>query len=103
VAWRVAGVWWNPRSEKWEAVLMMNGQVVFRELLPDQESAARAYDKAARQHFGQTAILNFPDDAAAAAIVTPAASKPGDSMFPVAQGKPAVAWVLMSGSREAMH
>jgi hypothetical protein len=44
----------------WRAEIRVNGKRYRRYSLPDEESAARAYDDLARYHHGQFARLNFP-------------------------------------------
>lgn len=45
---------------KWRARIIVNREFVTVGYFPDEESAARAYDAAALQHFGEFANLNFP-------------------------------------------
>lgn len=54
------GVSWHSGSRLWRAYITVNGQ---REELGSHKSpieAARAYDAAAREHFGEFACVNFP-------------------------------------------
>jgi hypothetical protein len=48
----------NKRT-KWTARITHNGQPIFLGSYADEEEAARAYDAAAREHFGEFAKLNF--------------------------------------------
>lgn len=64
------GVSWNPRAKKWQAAISggpvkPNGRRarVYLGVFVDPADAARAYDAAAREHFGEWASLNFPDAA----------------------------------------
>lgn len=45
---------------RWTARLMNNGKVVWLGYHDRETDAAKAYDKAARHHFGPSARLNFP-------------------------------------------
>ena len=55
------GVCWNRTRQKWQA----NIKVYYRQKhlghFDDEEDAARAYDRAARQHFGDFARCNFDE------------------------------------------
>lgn len=59
---RFRGVSWFKRDKCWRAYLMLNGRQLHLGYFKDKEKAARAYDKAARQHFGEFAAPNFPDE-----------------------------------------
>lgn len=45
----------------WRWQLRINGKRLFSHKFTTAEEAARSYDQAARQYFGEFAILNFPD------------------------------------------
>lgn len=53
-------------GDRWIARLQTTPKAVYLGAFVDEESAARAYDEAARRHFGEFAWLNFPDERAAA-------------------------------------
>lgn len=53
------GVSWKSGCGKWRARLMVNRQELALGLFDRAEDAARAYDAAAKEHFGEFAKLNF--------------------------------------------
>jgi len=58
------GVSYMPNQRrKWQVKITRNGNRVFVGNFDTPEEAARAYDKAARELFGEHAWLNFPDEA----------------------------------------
>ena len=60
------GVHWFPSREKWRAQIVIANHERHIGLFGAEEDAARAYDAAAREHFGEYACLNFPDERQAA-------------------------------------
>ncbi|MCP4590703.1 MAG: hypothetical protein GY842_08160 [bacterium] len=46
---------------QWEVAITVKGQRRQLGFFDDEIEAAKAYDQAARQHFGQYAYLNFPE------------------------------------------
>jgi AP2 domain len=56
------GVGWSgAETHRWQARIMREGKRVFLGNFGTPEEAARAYDRAARELFGEHAWLNFPD------------------------------------------
>jgi hypothetical protein len=60
---RFKGVTWNRGLQKWQAQIKVDGRSRHLGLHADEREAARAYDAAARRHFGEYACVNFPDTA----------------------------------------
>jgi hypothetical protein len=65
------GVNWHRKGKKWQAAIAAgpvkpNGKraLKYLGLFKSAEDAARAYDRAALEHFGEYAALNFPPEAA---------------------------------------
>lgn len=56
--------WSGAKTHRWQARIMRNGKRVFLGNFDSPEGAARAYDAAARELFGEFARLNFPEEAA---------------------------------------
>jgi hypothetical protein len=54
------GVNWHKNSNKWKAQIAYDGKQHSLGYFEDEEEAARAYDRAARAHRGEKALLNFP-------------------------------------------
>jgi hypothetical protein len=54
------GVCWNEECRKWKAAIKLHGKVLYLGLFADEGDAARAYDRAAIEHFKEFAVLNFP-------------------------------------------
>ena len=57
------GVTWSKRG-RWQAQIQVAGRRHFLGYFPSKEDAARAYDAAAREAFGEFARLNLPESAA---------------------------------------
>lgn len=55
------GVCWHKQCKKWQAQIRVNGKLNYLGLFVDEIEAAKIYDDAARQSFGQFAYLNFKD------------------------------------------
>lgn len=55
------GVMWAKQKGKWKATLCHRPKVKHLGFFLNKEDAARAYDKAAAEYFGEFAYLNFPD------------------------------------------
>jgi hypothetical protein len=61
------GVCWHRRIGKWQAYTAVsqpggNGRKIHLGYFQNEEEAARAYDAAARERFGEFAYLNFPGE-----------------------------------------
>ncbi len=60
---------------KWQALIYFNGKRIYLGLFTDEEAAARAYDKAAKELHKDFAVLNFPQqspsDSAGSTIPSP--------------------------------
>jgi hypothetical protein len=54
------GVSRNRRMRKWQATIKVNGQSLWLGAYDNETAAARAYDAAAKKHFGEHAFINFP-------------------------------------------
>lgn len=54
------GVWWGANIKRWQASIGSPPNRRFLGCFTDEEAAARAYDAAARDIFGEFAALNFP-------------------------------------------
>ena len=55
------GITFRKRRQKWAAQICVDGRRIFLGTFEDETEAAKAYDKAAKKHFGEFAKLNFPD------------------------------------------
>lgn len=58
---RYKGVYWEARKNKWMASIRVAGRTKYISLHTSEEQAGRAYDRAAAEHFGEFACLNFPE------------------------------------------
>jgi hypothetical protein len=55
------GVVWHKQCLKWKAEITINSKNRHLGLFSTKEEAAKAYDKAALENFGEFARLNFPE------------------------------------------
>ena len=55
------GVSWHKGDDAWHAKIGLHGKVLHLGCYGDEIAAARAYDAAARKHFGEFANPNFDD------------------------------------------
>ena len=55
------GVCWKSQSKGWAASIVYQGEQKFLGMHSTEVGAALAYDAAARELFGEFAVLNFPD------------------------------------------
>lgn len=55
------GVSWHKRREKWQGRIKLNGKEIYLGYFDNEKKAARAYDEAAKKHFGEFARLNFSE------------------------------------------
>lgn len=60
---RFKGVYWEVAKGKWRVRPKLNGKFRHVGYFTDEAEAARAYDAAARELFGEFARLNFPEEA----------------------------------------
>jgi len=58
------GVAWDVTNGHWVARIQVQRKRIYLGSFEDDVAAARAYDAAARQHFGPSAVMNFPAEAA---------------------------------------
>lgn len=56
------GVYWNKQKQKWVAQIKFNGRNKTLGQFNDIIEAAKVYDKAATELFGDFAVLNFPSE-----------------------------------------
>lgn len=54
------GVWWDKQTNKWRAGIIISGKTVYLGRFDFLVNAARAYDFAAKELFGEFSKLNFP-------------------------------------------
>lgn len=67
---RFKGVSWHPQNACWRAQITADGRTHHLGTFDNEMKAAQAYDEAAREHFGEHAWLNFPDDRSAERTLT---------------------------------
>ena len=65
---RYKGVWWECGNQRWCAALGIRQQRIWCGRHKDEKDAAIAYDRAAKEYFGEFARLNFPDSAGAGRV-----------------------------------
>ena len=53
------GVYWYKNAKKWSASIMSNDKTIYLGFFTDENLAAKAYDKKAKELFGKFAKLNF--------------------------------------------
>lgn len=58
------GVSWAKRQRKWVANIFVSGRNLHLGYFEQEDDAARAYDAAAREHYGEFAAPNFPSEVA---------------------------------------
>ena len=54
------GVSWDKNKHKWRASIGIDRKTKHLGYFEDEKMAAKAYDKAAKEHRGEFAVLNFP-------------------------------------------
>ena len=59
---RFQGVTWVASKKRWRAQLSTDGRNLHLGYFKDEEQAAQAYDRTAREQFGEFARLNFPKE-----------------------------------------
>ena len=57
---RYKGVYWDKQRGAFRAKLVVRGRKIYCGTFTDERDAALAYDEAARKHFGDFAVCNFP-------------------------------------------
>lgn len=56
------GVSWNTTAKRWRAAIKKNLKDIFLGYFSTAEEAGHAYDKKAKELFGEVAVLNFPQE-----------------------------------------
>lgn len=64
------GIQWNRGTEKWDAMIAVEGRRSYLGSATDPADAAKLYDNAARKHRGDFACVNFPRDGERGALAT---------------------------------
>jgi hypothetical protein len=59
---RFKGVSYCKRRDKWYATILVEGKAKLLGFFVEEVEAARAYDRAAVEHYGEFAWLNFPEE-----------------------------------------
>jgi len=62
------GITWYKRDGKWQVQIRINGNQKHLGYFDSETDAALAYDAAARNHFGEFALTNFPQQDLAVAV-----------------------------------
>lgn len=57
---RFKGICWRNDRHRWQVGIHVNSKFVYLGLFDGETEASRAYDRAAGEHFGEFAKLNFP-------------------------------------------
>jgi hypothetical protein len=57
---QLKGAYWHSVDKVWRAQIGLGGRTSYLGQFDTAEGAARAYDAAAREHYGEFARLNFP-------------------------------------------
>lgn len=87
------GVQYHPRTKRWKAMIMARQKVIHLGYFDEEIDAARAYDQAALEHFGEHARLNFPIDNLASASQLNRRERPRTSQYRgVGQAKASGRW-----------
>jgi len=55
------GLEWDKKQKKWKARISVRGRKIYLGSFASEIDAARAYDRAAKEHHGRFAVPNFPD------------------------------------------
>jgi len=59
---RYNGIRWDKNRRKWQVRLAISGKRESFGYYADEVEAAKAYDRVAKQHRGEFAVLNFPEE-----------------------------------------